>query len=114
YEVWGVFGTLTLTLRPAPADATDAIKVRYLAVYAEPAADGDTLATPSQDDHLLIWFCCNRALQWLGTDEGKRQRWERTRGMSAQGAAGQYGRDYRSELRRRSRRAAPRRLVVRG
>jgi hypothetical protein len=113
YEVWGVFGAITLTLRPAPTDATYAIKVRYHAVFAEPAADGDTILTPAQDDDLLQWFVCNRALQWLGTDESKRQRWERDRGASAQGAAGQYERDYRAEIRRRARRAAPRRLVVR-
>src|SRR6476661_1456645 len=52
YEVFGSFGTLTLTLRPAPTDVTS-IKVRYAAAYAEPAADGDTLTTPSPDDHLL-------------------------------------------------------------
>src|SRR5204863_5909028 len=52
YEVWGLYGALTLTLRPAPANASDAIAVRYLATFTEPSADGDTLATPSQDDHL--------------------------------------------------------------
>jgi hypothetical protein len=113
YEVWGPQGARTLSLRPAPGAAGESIVVRYLAAYAEPSADGDTLATPSHDDDLLTWFVCNRALQWLGTDESKRQRFERQRGVSAQAAAGQYEQDYRGELRRRNRRAAPRRLVVR-
>jgi hypothetical protein len=113
YEVWGPFGAMVLSLRPAPTAAGESIRVRYLAVYAEPASDADVLATPAQDDHLLVWFICDRALQWLGTDESKRQRWERDRGITAQRAAGQYERDYRSELRRRQKRAAPRRLVVR-
>jgi hypothetical protein len=113
YEVWGPPGNMILTLRPAPTASGESIEVRELQTYAEPSADGDTLATPGGDDDLLIWFVCNRALQWLGTDESKRQRWERDRGITAQRAAGQYERDYRSELRRRQRRVAQRRLVVR-
>ena len=40
YDVWGPLGGRTLTLRPAPDKAGETIKVRYLALYAEPAADG--------------------------------------------------------------------------
>lgn len=114
WDVWGPQGARVLTLRPAPTAAGEPIVVREHQLYAEPAADGDTLATPSADDDLLIFFVCNRALQWIGTDESKRQRWERERGVSAQRAGGQYERDYRSEMRRRGRSASGgRRLVVR-
>ena len=113
YEVWGAHGLRTLTLRPAPADAADAIRVRYLATWSEPAADGDTLATPGRDDQLLVWLVCRAALTWIGTDEAKRQRFERERGASAAGQAGEYWGRYIDELKLRGRRAAPRRLVVR-
>jgi hypothetical protein len=114
YEVWGPQGARVLTLRPAPADASDNIKVRYLASWAEPSLDADVLATPAPDDQLLVWYCCARALAQLGTDESKRQRWERDRGASVQGQAFYYRGLYDVELERRAKRAAPRRLVVRG
>jgi hypothetical protein len=113
YEVWGSFGAMTLTLRPAPDDASSPIGVRYLATWSEPSADSSALTTPSQDDHLLVWYVAEAALQWLSTDESKRQRFERQRGVSTTAAAGQYARDYRRELDRRARAATPRRLVVR-
>ena len=113
YEVWGSYGALTLTLAPAPSDASDAIKVRYRAQWAEPGSDGATLATPPVDDHLLKWFVCEAALQWLGTDEAKRQRWERQRGISAAVAGRQYGAELRRAYEQKGRRVVGGRLVVR-
>jgi hypothetical protein len=112
YEVWGPFGSVVLTLRPAPTDGTS-ILVRYLATWAEPSSDSSGLATPSQDDHLLVWYVAEAALQWLSTDESKRQRFERQRGVSTAAAASQYQRGLRREYQRREERAVPRRLVVR-
>jgi hypothetical protein len=111
YEVWGAPGGLTLSLRPAPVVSGEGIGVRYLAAYAEPAADGDVLATPTADDHLLVWLVAERALQWLATDESKRQRFERQRGVSTAEAARAYRERYRGELERRGRGVAGRRLV---
>ena len=114
YDVWGSLGALTLTLLPEPADASSSIKVRYWARWTEPAADGDTLATPSLDDELLVWLVAARALDWLGSEEGKRQRYERQRGSSPDEASGSYRRRYEQALSARESRAAARRLVVRG
>lgn len=113
YEVWGPLGAMVLSLRPAPTDAADAIVVRYWAIWAKPSADGDTLTIPTHDDRLLVLFVANRAMQRLGTDESKRQRWERTRGATAQGAARQYEGDYNAAIRLRKRRVRPGRLAVR-
>lgn len=112
YEVYGPHGARTLTLRPAPA-AAETIAVRYLATWAEPAVDGDSLATPARDDQLLVWSVCARALSWLDADESKRQRFERDRGVSAGQAARAYAERYVATLAARQRRTAPRRLVVR-
>lgn len=113
YDMWGSYGAFTLTLEPAPSDASDAIRVRYLAAWAEPGADGTALATPPIDDHLLKWFVCEAALRWLGTDEAKRQRWEQQRGAAAVGAGHEYGRGLRTAYEQRERRTAPRRLAIR-
>jgi hypothetical protein len=113
YDVWGSYGALTLTLDPAPADAGDPIVVRYLAAWAEPAADGSSLATPPIDDHLLKWSVCAAALRWLGTDEAKRQRWEQRRGASAVEAGGAYADSLRAAYEQRERRSGARRLAVR-
>jgi hypothetical protein len=112
YEVFGPIGARVLTLRPAPTDTTN-IVIRYLASWAEPAADGDILATPALDDALVIWLVCARALQWAATDEAKRQRFERQRGVTTAQAAEAYLAEYRRVVRDRAGRAAPRRLVVR-
>lgn len=109
YEVYGG----TLTLRPAPAASGEAIALRYLGQYAVPAADGDTLATPPVDDDLLVWLVCARALAWLGTDEAKRQRFERERGVSAAEVAAHYAARVAAGLVERRRRPVERRLVVR-
>ncbi|GEM_PF-942515 len=108
-----VFGG-SLLLDPAPDQAGDVITLRYLAVYAEPTADGDVLATPSRDDELLVWLACARALEWIGTDEAKRMRFERQRGVSAQDQARVYAERYREAVELRMRRPRQgRRLVAR-
>jgi hypothetical protein len=113
YEVWGPYGSRTLTLRPAPSASGETIAVRYYAAWAEPSADGDEIALPNGEEHLLIWLVAASALQWIGTDESKRQRFERQRGVSAVSAAGAYERDWRRAVEARRSRAAPRRLMVR-
>lgn len=100
-------------LRPAPAASGESVAVWYTATYPLPAADEEALATPAADDDLLVWFICGRALRWIGTDEAKRQRFERQRGASAQGMAREYEAEYQAALRARERRARQRRLVVR-
>jgi hypothetical protein len=113
YEVYGPHGARTLTLRPAPTIAGESIRVHYLAVWAEPAADADTRATPAVDDTLLIWLVAARALRWISTDESKRQRFERQRGVTTAQANESYRAEYRQVVANRAARAAPRRLVVR-
>lgn len=112
YDVWGSLGEMTLELRPAPAASGEAVRLRYLGLYPEPQSDGEELAVPSRDDDLLVLLVCARALQWLATEEAKRLRWERARGVSAQQTAEQYERRYRAELLRRQRRLSPRWLVA--
>lgn len=109
YDVWAS----QLVLRPAPTAAGENIKLRYLAVYAEPAADADVLATPARDDELLVWYVGWRAFQWLSTDEAKRQRFERQRGASAAGEAQQYRELYEDGAAQRRQRVRPTRLAVR-
>lgn len=104
----------TLTLRPAPGRSDEAIRVRYQASYPEPAADGDLLATPPAHDDLLVWQACFRALAWIGTDEAKRQRFERERGVSAAEAATEYRARYAEAVRQIGSRVAGRRLLVSG
>jgi hypothetical protein len=94
YEVFGG----QVVLAPPPGASGEAIALRYLARYAEPAADGDTLTTPSEDDGLLAWYVCWRALGWISTDEAKRQRFERTRGASAAAEAERYWQLYREAI----------------
>jgi hypothetical protein len=113
YEVWGPLGSRTLTLRPAPSTSGETIAVHYYALWAEPSADGDEIALPNSEEHLLIWLVAASALRWIGTDESKRQRFERQRGVSAETALGQYQREWRRAVEARRSRAAPRRLMVR-
>src|SRR5439155_9815419 len=104
-----------LVLEPAPDVSGETIALRYLAVYAEPSADGDTLATPGRDDELLTWLVCSRALDWITTDESKRMRYERVRGSSATGQGDRYQARYLEAVRLRQRQLrVGRRLVVRG
>jgi hypothetical protein len=113
YEVWGPVGSRTLTLRPAPTASGESIAVRYYAAWAEPSADGDEIALPNTEEHLLIWLVASSALQWIGTDEAKRQRFERQRGVSAASALGAYEREWRRAVAERRARVTPRRLMAR-
>jgi hypothetical protein len=86
YRIWGG----NVVLDPAPTSDDDDGTIDYYRSYAEPSADGDTLATPSVDDDLLIRLVCARALDWISTDEAKRMRFERQRGVSAISMADHY------------------------
>ena len=113
FEVWGPIGGRTLTLRPAPTTTGETIAVQYDALWSEPTADGDELSLPNAEEHLLILYVAGRALQWIGTDESKRQRFERQRGVSALEALAQYRREWRAALEARQAGARTRRLMVR-
>ena len=113
YDVWGAYGSLTLTLQPSPAASAEDIAVRYLASWAEPANDAATISVPTIDEQLLVWFVAARALEWLGTEEAKRQRFEKQRGASPQFLTGAYRSTYERAL--SAREGTPRRrLVIRG
>lgn len=64
-----------LLLDPVPSRTGDQVRVRYAARYAEPALDGDILATPPADDDLLVLDVAARALRWLWATEAKSQRY---------------------------------------
>ena len=83
-------GSLILDPAPIAIGADEDIRFEYLRAYAEPAADGDVLATPAMDDEVLIQLTCARALRWIGTDESKRARFERDRGASPMAQAEAY------------------------
>lgn len=105
-----------LILDPAPTaiGASQDVTLNYLARYAEPAADGDTLTTPASDDDILVRLACAMALQWISTDEAKRQRFERTKGASAMSAATAYDQDARRAINIRKRRLRTSALVSLG
>ena len=102
YRVWG--SQLTLDPAPAAAGSDQDISLEYLARYAEPAVDGDTLATPLSDDDVLVAFACADAMRWIGSDEAKRARFERQRGASPGGAAEAYERRAQAAIASRKRR----------
>ncbi|MFN8525644.1 MAG: hypothetical protein U0821_21310 [Chloroflexota bacterium] len=110
FEVWG--GALVLS--PAPDTAGQPIVVRYLGAYAEPASDASVLDVPPREEEALVFYVCRRALQWIGMDEAKRQRFERQRGADPTTAAAQYLNEYVALVRQRQGRVARRRLAVRG
>jgi hypothetical protein len=113
YDIWGAYGSLILTLQPAPSAGSEEIKVRYLASWGEPANDVATLAVPTVDEQLIIWFVAARALEWLGTEEAKRQRFEQQRGASPEVMVRTYRGNYERAL--SGREGMPRRrLVIRG
>lgn len=87
YRVYG--GTIILEPAPPSSVAAD-LYIEYSRSYAEPSADSESLATPATSDDVLIWLVCARALDWIGTDESKRQRWEQSRGASAGGQSRAY------------------------
>lgn len=95
---------IILDPEPTAAGASYDLKLEYLRTYAEPAADGDTLATPTGDDDVLVRLACALALQWVSTDEAKRMRFERQRGVSAMSMATAYEGDARAAIQLRKRR----------
>jgi hypothetical protein len=107
YDVYG--GQLSLV--PAPSLSGEAIAVRYWAAYAEPTSDASVLDVPARDEDAVLFNARARALQWLGMDEAKRQRFERSRGASPVGSARQYERQYRDVVRAARDRVRIRRLV---
>lgn len=111
YDVWRG----QLVLEPAPTASGEGVVVRYTTRRAEPAADADPLPVESGDEELLLLYVCARALAWIGTQEGKRQAFERERGAVALPLADAYVRRYAAALaaRARTRHGASRRLVVR-
>ena len=103
-----------LVLEPAPTASSETITLWYTATRAEPTADTDPLPVPGEDVELLTWFVAGRALGWIGTQEGKRQAYERQRGAEAGGMRNYYGAMYEAGLlkRTRTRTTAPRRLEI--
>lgn len=109
-----------LTLAPAPTRAGEPIRVRYGALYPEPTAAGDVLATPPADDDLLVMAAATRALRWLWTAEAKSLRY--VSGANARGVASGtalelatgYSRALESALSRRQRQLRLSRLSALG
>ena len=110
YRIWA--GQIILKPAPTAAGSDQNITLEYLARYAEPSADGDTLATPAYDDDLLIALACADAMRWIGSDEAKRARFERQRGASPQGAAETYERRAQTAIASRKRRMHTRAMEV--
>jgi hypothetical protein len=88
YRIWA--SQIVLNPIPTSAGSTQNITLDYDARYAEPAADGDTIATPASDDDVLQALVCANALRWIGSDEAKRQRFQQSRGASPTGMAQAY------------------------
>jgi hypothetical protein len=109
WEQWG--GELILI--PAPDASGEAIEVRYKGAYGVPADDVTALEVASADEEALVLYACGRALQWIGLDEAKRQRFERQRGADPSASREQYERDFRALARQRRGGVRPRRIVGR-
>lgn len=110
YEVWGT----NVILSPVPTASSEAIGVRYLATFTEPASDATVLDVPDVELPALVYFACRRALLWITSDEAKRQRFERQRGSDPRDAANEYQEMYQSMLRtKQGARVSSRRLAVR-
>lgn len=110
YDVWRG----QLVLEPAPTASGETLAVRYTTRRAEPSADTDPLPVEGGDEELLLLYVCGRAMQWISTQEGKRQAFERERGAAASALADTYEQRYRAAIAARQRtRSRQRRLVVR-
>jgi hypothetical protein len=83
-------GSLILDPAPGATGGDQNIFLDYLARYPLPSADGDTLATPTADDRVLVDLVCAKAMSWIDTDEVKRQRFERLRALTARSLAESY------------------------
>jgi len=104
YEVWGT----TLSLEPAPTASGESISLRYVARRTEPSADGDALPVDDWDVELLTFYVVSRALFWIGSQEAKRQAYERQRGADATKLAREYRCMYADGVAARRRQTAPR------
>jgi hypothetical protein len=109
WEQWG--GEVVLI--PAPGATGEAIDVRYKGAYTVPADDATTLDVPTADEEALVLYACGRALQWVATDEAKRQRFERQRGSDPASARREYDRALQSLVGQRRGGVRPRRIVSR-
>ncbi len=111
---YDVFAGL-LTLDPAPDAAGQAIVVRYLGTYAVPSSDATVLDLPALDEDPVVWLACGFALRWLGADESKRLRFERSRGADPLTIRRGFERQVKDAIDSRARRrtAGHRRLVPR-
>jgi len=109
WEQWG--GQVFLI--PAPGKTGEAIEVRYKGAYSVPSDDVTALDVEAQDEEALVLYACARALQWIGQDEAKRQRFERQRGADPLAARQEYERGFLALARRRRSGVRPRRLVTR-
>jgi hypothetical protein len=103
-----------LVLVPAPGASGEVIEVRYKGAYAVPADDATALEVAAADEDALVLYVCARALQWVALDEGKRQRFERQRGVDPSAVRSEYDRDFQQLVRQKRAGIRPRRLVVRG
>jgi hypothetical protein len=109
WEQWG--GQVFLI--PAPGADGEAIEVRYMGAYSVPPDDVTTLDVEVADEEALVLYGCERALQWIGLDEAKRQRFERQRGADPLTSRQQYEQEFMVLARRRRGGVRPRRLVTR-
>ena len=96
---YGLFGgSLILDPVPTAIGSDEDVRLEYLRGYAEPAADGDVIATPASDDDVLIHLVCASALEWIAGDEAKRVRYQETRGVSPGPVARTYAERARAAL----------------
>lgn len=110
WDVWA--GNLVLS--PAPSKTGETISVRYLAAYTAVADDTTTLDVPAAEEEALVWWVAARALEWVGMDEAKRQRFEAARGSDPLSVRQAYQARYTGMVSERSRGVRQRRAVVRG
>jgi hypothetical protein len=109
WEQWG--GEVVLV--PAPGASGEAIEVRYKGAYSVPADDVTALDVASADEEALVLYGCSRALQWIATDEAKRQRYERDRGADPAESRHGYEQRFQAMVRQRRGGVRPRRIVSR-
>lgn len=109
WEHWGS----EVVLVPAPGATGEAIEVRYKGAYSVPSDDVTALDVAALDEEALVLYACERALQWIGLDEAKRQRFERQRGVDPLASRQEYERDFQVLARRRRGGVRPRRLAMR-
>lgn len=109
WDVWA--GELVLS--PVPTKSGETISTRYLAQYTAVSDDVTVLDVPVAEEEALVWWVCSRALEWIGMDESKRQRFESDRGADPVKVRGAYDERYRQMVGERTRGVRQRRAVVR-